>query len=218
MPTDPLPDLASLSLAEIAQAAADQRLPPVERWNPTHCGDSEMRIARDGTWFHQGSPIARPAMVRLFSTILRREPDGGFVLVTPVEKLDIQVEDAPFTAVEMKAEGDGRDARLAFRLNTGDLVTAGPEHALRFAGTSDEPRPYLHVRGGLEALVARSLYYELVDRALADGTEPPGVWSNGEFFPLESAQDAREAGDEAREHGGRSAATTDDAALPRGAP
>ena len=184
MPMAPLPDLASLSLAEIAQLAADQRLPPVDRWNPTHCGDSEMRIARDGTWFHQGSPIGRAAMVRLFSTILRREPDGGFVLVTPVEKLDIEVEDAPFTAVEMKAEGEGQDARLAFRLNTGDLVTAGPDHPLRFAGSPDEPRPSLHVRRGLEALVARPLYYDLAERALASGEEPAGVWSAGAFFPL----------------------------------
>ena len=187
MPTEPLPDLASLSLAEIAQAAAEQRLPPVDRWNPSHCGDSEMRIARDGTWFHQGSPIARPAMVRLFSSILRREPDGGFVLVTPVEKLDIEVEDAPFTAVEMKAEGDGRDARLAFRLNTGDLVTAGADHPLRFADAQDGPRPYLLVRPGLEALVSRALYYDLAERALAAGDEPPGVWSDGALFPLQPA-------------------------------
>ena len=187
MPSPPLPDLASLSLAEVAQLAAEQRLPPVERWNPTHCGDSEMRIARDGTWFHQGSPIGRPAMVRLFSTILRREPDGGFVLVTPVEKLDIEVEDAPFVAVEMKAEGDGRDARLAFRLNTGDLVTAGPDHPLRFAGTPDAPRPYLHVRDGLEALVVRSIFYDLAERALAGEDETPGVWSNGAFFAFPPA-------------------------------
>ena len=187
MPTEPPADLASLSLAEIAQLAAEQRLPPVERWNPTHCGDSEMRIARDGTWFHQGSPIGRPAMVRLFSTILRREPDGCFVLVTPVEKLDIAVEDAPFVATEMKADGEGRDARLAFQLNTGDLVTAGREHPLRFAGTADEPRPYLHVRGGLEALVARSIYYDLAEMALAAGDEPPGVWSDGAFFAIEPA-------------------------------
>ena len=185
MPMAPLPDIASLSLAEIAQAVADRRLPPVERWNPTHCGDSEMRIARDGTWFHQGSPIGRPAMVRLFSTILLREPDGGFVLVTPVEKLDIAVEDAPFVAVEMKAEGEGAASRLAFRLNTGDLVTAGPDHALRFAGTVDEPRPYLHVRAGLEALVARALYYDLAERALASGEKPAGVWSDGAFFPIQ---------------------------------
>ena len=185
MPMDPLPDLAALSLADIARLAEEQKLPPVERWNPTHCGDSEMRIARDGTWFHQGSPIGRQAMVRLFSTILRREPDGSYVLVTPVEKLDIAVEDAPFVAVEMKAEGEGREGRLAFRLNTGDLVTAGAEHPLRFEDREDGPRPYLHVRGGLEALVARPVYYELAAMALANDTTPPGVWSDGTFFPLE---------------------------------
>src|ERR1700754_3431810 len=123
---EPPQDLARLSLAEIARLADERRVPPVEKWNPTHCGDSEMRIARDGIWYHQGSPIGRHAMVRLFSTILRREPDGSHVLVTPVEKLDIAVEDAPFVAVELKVEGEGRAMRLAFRLNTDDLVTAGP--------------------------------------------------------------------------------------------
>ena len=186
MPMDALPDLAAMSLAEVAQALAEQRLPPVERWTPAHCGDSGMRIARDGTWWHDGAPIGREAMVRLFSTILRREPDGGYVLVTPVEKLDIAVEDAAFQAVEMRREGEGREARLVFRLNTGDLVTAGPEHALRFAATDDGPRPYLHVRGGMEALVARSLYYELAELALDH--EPAGVWSNGAFFPLEPGE------------------------------
>src|SRR3954447_21310219 len=115
MPMAPAPDdLAALSLADIARLSADKKLPPVEQWNPTHCGDSDMRIARDGTWYHQGSPIGRAAMVRLFSTILRREADGSFVLVTPVEKLSIEVEDAPFQAVEMKAEGDGDTMRLGF--------------------------------------------------------------------------------------------------------
>ena len=185
MPIDPLPDLAALSLADIARLAEERKLPPVEHWNPSHCGDSEMRIARDGTWFHQGSPIGRQAMVRLFSTILRREPDGGYVLVTPVEKLDIAVEDAPFVAVEMKAEGDGGDARLAFRLNTGELVTAGRDHALRFVEAEDGPRPYLHVRGGLEALVVRSVYYDIAERALAGDDDPAGVWSDGAFFALE---------------------------------
>jgi hypothetical protein len=184
---DPIPDIASLSLAEIAKLVEEAKLPPVEKWNPTHCGDSEMRIARDGTWYHQGSPIGRTAMVRLFSTILRREPDGSHVLVTPVEKLDIVVEDAPFIAVEMKAEGSGRDSKLAFRLNTGDLVTAGPEHPLRFVDDADGPRPYLAVRGGMEALVARSVYYDLADRAIADDDTPPGIWSDGAFFPLEPA-------------------------------
>ncbi|MBX3564302.1 MAG: DUF1285 domain-containing protein [Sphingomonas sp.] len=188
MPSAPPPDFASLSLAEIARLVDENRLPPVESWNPTHCGDSDMRIARDGTWFHQGSPIGRMPMVRLFSTILRREPDGRFVLVTPVEKLDIEVEDAPFQAVEMKTEGTGEAMKLAFRLNTGDLVTAGPERALRFEDTAEGPRPYLHVRGGLEALVARPVYYELAQIALANGSDPAGVWSDGAFFPLEPAE------------------------------
>jgi hypothetical protein len=177
-------DLSSLSLADIAKLAGEQRLPPVEKWHPTHCGDSEMRIARDGTWFHQGSPIGRPAMVRLFSTILRREPDGGFVLVTPVEKLDIEVEDAPFVAVELKTEGEGKDRSLAFRLNTGDMVMAGPNNPLRFEGS----HPYLEVRAGLEASVVRPAYYELAEIALAEGGDPPGVWSRGAFFPIETAR------------------------------
>ena len=196
MPMEPLPDLATLSLPEIARLVEEQRLPPVDQWNPQHCGDSEMRIAADGTWFHQGSPIGRPTMVRLFSTILRREPDGGYVLVTPVEKLTIAVDDAPFVAVEMKAEGDGPESRLAFRLNTGDLVTAGRDHPLRFAPAGgpdghDAPHPYLHVRGtigaGLEALVARSVYYDLAERAIAGGDAAPGIWSDGAFFPFAPA-------------------------------
>jgi hypothetical protein len=183
MPMPPPPeDLSRLSLAEIARLVEEKRLPPVEKWHPTHCGDSQMRIARDGTWYHEGSPIGRPAMVRLFSTILRREPDGGFVLVTPAEKLDIQVEDAPFVAVELKSEGDGEARSLAFRLNTGDLVVAGPEHPLRFEAG---PHPYIEVRQGLDALVARSVYYELAEIALAEGAAPAGVWSQGTFFPLE---------------------------------
>ncbi|VVT12874.1 conserved hypothetical protein [Sphingomonas sp. EC-HK361] len=185
MPMAPPPNFDTLTIADIARLAADDRLPPVEQWHPTHCGDSEMRIARDGTWYHQGSPIGRTAMVRAFSRILRREEDSGYVLVTPVEKLDIAVEDAPFVAVELKAEGTGRDARLAFRLNTGDMVTASAEHPLRFEERDDGPHPYLHVRGGLEALVARSLYYELAEFALAGPDEPPGVWSAGAFFALQ---------------------------------
>jgi hypothetical protein len=202
MPMPPPPeDLSRLSLAEIARLAEEKRLPPVEQWHPTHCGDSQMRIARDGTWYHEGSPIGRPAMVRLFSTILRREPDGGFVLVTPAEKLDILVEDAPFVAVELKSEGEGEGRSLAFRLNTGDLIVAGPDHRLRFTGDSyfsarrnqisDDfgksncPRPYLEVRKGLDALVARPVYYELAEIALAEAAAPRGVWSEGLFFPLE---------------------------------
>jgi hypothetical protein len=180
-------DLATLSLEEIARLVAEKKLPPVENWNPTHCGDSFMRIARDGTWYHEGSPIGRQAMVRLFSTILRREPDGRFVLVTPVEKLDIEVEDAPFTAVELKTEGESTNRSLAFRLNTGDLIVAGPEHPLRFPAGTDGPHPTLEVRRGLDALVARPVYYELADLALAEGAEPPGLWSSGAFFAMGTA-------------------------------
>ncbi|MHA6720449.1 DUF1285 domain-containing protein [Sphingomonas sp. RS6] len=185
MPMPPPPDFSNLSLADIARLAEAKQLPPVERWNPVHCGDSDMRIARDGTWFHQGSPIGRPAMVRLFSTILRREADGRFVLVTPVEKLDIQVEDAPFVAVEVKQEGTGDAARLAFRLNTDDLIVAGPAHPLHIIQGADGPRPYLRARGGLDALIHRNVYYELAQIAVENGTSPPGVWSEGAFFPLE---------------------------------
>jgi hypothetical protein len=181
----PSEDLAGLSLAEIARLAEEKKLPPVEKWNPSHCGDSEMRIARDGAWYHQGSLIGRQAMVRLFSTILRREPDGRFVLVTPVEKLDIEVEDAPFVAVEVKVEGEGEAMSLGFRLNTGDVVIAGPGNRLRFEAGPEGPHPYLEVRGGLDALVARPVYYELAELALAGG-EPAGLWSGGAFFPIET--------------------------------
>ena len=184
---DPPADLAGLSLAEAARLAREKKLPPVEKWNPAHCGDSAMRIARDGTWFHEGSPIGRQAMVRLFSTILRREPDGGFVLVTPVEKLGIEVEDAPFVAVELKSEGEGQARSLAFRLNTGDVVVAGPDHPLRLEEGEDGPHPYVTVRGRLEALIARPVYYELAELALAEGAQPPGLWSGGMFFPMEEA-------------------------------
>lgn len=187
MPMEPPPDLASLSLSDVARLLQEKRLPPVEQWNPDHCGDSDMRIARDGTWFHQGSPIGREAMVRLFSTILRREPDGSHVLVTPVEKLSIEVEDAPFIAVELKTEGEGRERRLAFRLNTGDLVVVGPDNALALRETPDGPHPYLHVRGGLEALIARSVYYELINLALDEGATPVGLWSDGAFFALDGS-------------------------------
>lgn len=189
MPMRPLPDLASLSLAEIAQLMEEDRLPPVERWNPTHCGDSGMTILRDGRWLHEGAPITRESMVRLFSTILRREPDGSYVLVTPVEKLSIAVEDAPFVASELRAEGEGTESRLIFRLNTGDLVLASAGHPLRFEQGADGPLPYLQVRGGMDARIARPVYYELVERALArEGQDPvPGVWSAGNFFPLDAA-------------------------------
>lgn len=180
-------DLSRLSLPEIARLAEDKKLPPVEAWAPSHCGHSQMRIARDGRWFHEGRPIERPEMVRLFSTILRREADGGYVLVTPAEKLDIEVEDAPFLAVEAKTEGEGEARMLAFRLNTGDVVVAGPSHPLRMEDRGEGAHPYLQVRKGLDALIARSVYYDLVEMALAESGARAGLWSGGAFFPLDGA-------------------------------
>lgn len=174
------PDLARLSLDEVEAALAARRLPPVEQWHPERRGDSEMRIARDGRWYHQGGEIERPDMVRLFSTILRREPDGRFVLVTPGEMLDIEVEDAPFIAVGVKSEGAGAGRRLAFSLNTGDVTVAGPENPISMRGEA----PYLHVRGGLEARIARAAWYELAEWAIAEGHDPPGLWSGGAWFPF----------------------------------
>jgi len=179
----PPSDMARLTLAEIGEAIAEKRLPPVEQWNPPHCGDSRMRIARDGVWYHEGAPIRRPAMVRLFASLLRREADGRHVLVTPVEKLDIVVEDAPFVAIEAKSEGQGRERRLAFRLNTDEPIVAGPAHPLRLF----EGRPYVLVRDRLEAAIARPVYYELAELALGEDGDPPGLWSDGVFFPLADA-------------------------------
>ncbi|MFL6721541.1 MAG: DUF1285 domain-containing protein [Sphingomonas sp.] len=176
-------ELQGLSVAELQKLIDERRLPPVDRWNPERCGNSDMRIARDGTWYHQGTPIRRRAMTRLFSTVLRREPDGRHVLVTPVEKLDIEVESTAFRAVEMTRDGNGRDQRIAFRLDSGDAVILGREHPLRIIDTPAGPSPRLLVRHGLEAELTRSVYYELADVALA--SDPPGVWSSGAFFALE---------------------------------
>lgn len=173
-------------LASIQAESAQRRgLPPVERWNPPHCGRIPMRIARDGTWHYMGTPIGRPAMVRLFSTILRREPDGSHVLVTPVERVEIEVEDAPFLAVSMERTGEGESQMLTFLTNVGDEIRAGADRPIRVEedATSGEPSPYVRVRGGLEALIARPVFYELADLAVErDGML--GVWSGGGFFPL----------------------------------
>lgn len=179
MPYEPPPELAGLSLAQIADLAAERKLPPVSQWNPQHSGDSEMRIATDGRWYHQGGEITRPAMVRAFSGLLRRDEDGSHWLVTPQEKLSIIVEDAPFQAVEMQSEGEGAARKLAFRLNSDDLVVAGPDHAIEL-----RPLPYVHVREGLWAKVSRPVYYELAELALAEGNNPPGLWSEGVFFAI----------------------------------
>lgn len=177
-------EFQGISFAELQKHIDERRLPPVESWNPEHCGHSGMRIARDGTWFHQDSQVGRPEMVRLFSSILRREADGRHVLVTPAEKLDIDVESTAFRAIEMKLEGAGRNQRIAFRLNNGEAVIAGPDNPLYIVETDGGPSPRLLVRKGLEAELARPVYYELADLALALGPESPGVWSEGAFFPL----------------------------------
>jgi len=173
------------SLAELVAAIDERgRPPPVDRWNPTHCGHSGMRIARDGTWYHEGRPINRPAMVRLFSTVLRREPDGSHVLVTPVEKLTIDVESTAFRATQMTMSGEGETRRIGVTLDSGDGLVIGPDHPLSVIDTDQGPSPRVAVRFGLEAELSRSLYYELADVALAEGHDPPGVWSDGLFFEL----------------------------------
>ena len=172
------------SLANLARLIGARSLPPVDRWNPDHCGQSDMRIAADGTWFHLGSPITRAAMVRLFSTVLRREPDGSHVLVTPVEKLSIEVAVTAFRAIAMTSEGTGDKRRIAFELDSGDAVILGPDHPLTIGGDAHGPSPRLAVRHGLEALIARPLYYELAEIALAERHDPPGIWSEGTFFAL----------------------------------
>ncbi|MFL6765991.1 MAG: DUF1285 domain-containing protein [Sphingomicrobium sp.] len=178
-------ELQGISLAELQKLIDERRLPPVDRWNPERCGHSGMRIARDGTWYHQGAPIRRPAMVRLFSTVLRREPDGRHVLITPAEKLDIEVESTAFRATAMRVEGEGPNQRIAFALDSGDAVVLGPDHPLRVVETESGPSPRILVRHCLEAELTRSLYYELAELALAAGEQLPGVWSDGVFFPLE---------------------------------
>ena len=185
----PDPDAGGLaSLAALVERAerAGEGVPPVERWDPDHCGHSDMRIRADGTWMHEGSPIGRKRLVRLFSTVLRKDEDGATYLVTPVEKLTIDVEDAPFLAVEMTASGEREERRLTFRTNVGDVVEAGPDHPLRFEreeGT-DGVKPYVLVRGRLEALVTRAVMYDLVELA-EDGGEGLVVRSNGAAFPLD---------------------------------
>ena len=182
MPYDPLPDLAAMSLAEIAEAVAARRLPPVERWDPAETADSHMRISADGTWFHEGRPITRPAMVRAFASLLVRDEAGQHWLVTPECRQSIEVEDAAFQAVDMKRE----DGALVFRLNTDDLVVAGPENPLRAEGDPDVPAIYLAVRRGCEARLNRSTYLQLVEQALADGPDL-SVESKGANFALRPA-------------------------------
>lgn len=179
MPYDPPPDLAGLSLAEISRAVEERRLPPVELWAPAETADSRMRIAADGTWFHEGRPIARPAMVRAFASLLIRDGDGRHWLMTPECRQTIEVEDAAFVAVDMQA----KDGALAFRLNTDDLVIAGPDHPLRAAGDPEVPAIYLAVRHGCEARLDRSTWLQLAEHALAHG-DGSSVQSRGATFSL----------------------------------
>jgi uncharacterized protein len=176
--------------------AGRRGLPPVERWNPAYCGEIDMRIAADGTWHYMGTPINRPALVRLFSTILRKDPER-YVLVTPVERVGIVVEDVPFLAVEMAVDGEGENRQIAFRTNVDDLVQAGSEHPLRFERDPDGGvRPYILVRGELWARVTRALALDLVamgETREVDGHQVFGIPSKEGFFPIAPASELGEA-------------------------
>jgi hypothetical protein len=191
-----LDGLTSAARDAATSAKTGKGLPPVHLWNPPFCGDLDMRIARDGTWFYQGTPIGRPALVRLFSTILKRE-DGKHFLVTPVEKVGIQVEDAPFLAVEMRKEQQNNGRLLQFRTNVDDWVPCDAAHRLRFEAAADGGlTPYLHVRADLWAKVTRALYYDLVDMGeerVVDGHSMFGIVSGGEFFAMADAEQVRGA-------------------------
>lgn len=173
-------------------APGKKRLPPVDRWNPPFCGDIDMRIASDGQWFYMGTPIGRPALVRLFASVLKLEEDR-FVLVTPVEKVGIRVDDAPFQAVEMAIDGEGAARRIAFRSNVDDLVTVSAEHGLRFVrDDSGAIKPYVHIRRGLWARVTRALTYDLLELGEVQahgGGVMFGVMAGGVFFPVMPAGD-----------------------------
>ncbi|BBU58993.1 hypothetical protein KU6B_52580 [Mameliella alba] len=175
--------------ASAREARKGKGLPPVHKWNPPFCGDLDMRIARDGTWFYLGTPIGRFELVRLFSSILRKDGDDYF-LVTPVEKVGITVDDAPFVAVDFEAEGEGESQVLTFETHVGDHAAAGPDHPIRVERDPEtgEPSPYVLVRANLEALIDRKSFYRLVDLgAHHDGWF--GVWSSGQFFPIIPSED-----------------------------
>ncbi|WP_313203490.1 DUF1285 domain-containing protein [Pseudomonas sp.] len=172
----------------LAQVPKHKGLPPVHLWNPDFCGDIDMRIARDGTWYYLGTPIGRKPMVRLFSTIIRRDGDDYF-LITPVEKVGIRVDDAPFVAVSLEVLGSGEAQVLRFTSNVEDQAEAGPQHPLRVEIDPDtqEPSPYVLMRSNLEALIHRNVFYQLADLAVPrviDGEEWLGVWSHGVFYPI----------------------------------
>ena len=184
MSKEPITSPSAESLAEAARAAQGKGLPPVDKWNPEFCGDLDMRIARDGTWFYLGTPIGRHELVKLFSTILKREGEDYF-LVTPVEKVGITVDDAPFVAVDFEPEGTGEAQSLIFETNVGDKVLAGPANPIRVVRDAEtgEPSPYVLVRAKLEALIDRKSFYRLVERG-AHHEGWFGVWSDGAFFKV----------------------------------
>lgn len=181
------------SLVAAARAAARRGPPPVHLWNPPFCGNLDMRIARDGTWFYLGTPIGRKELVRLFSSIIRRDGDDYF-LVTPVEKVGIKVDDVPFVAVDFDVEGSGRDQALTFVTNVDDVVEAGPDHPIRIVRDPEtgEPSPYVLVRANLEALIDRKSFYRLIELGsteMLDRTSWFGLWSRGSFFPIIPAKE-----------------------------
>lgn len=178
MPYEPPPELANLSLAQAAELVAARKLPPVEQWSPQVSGESHMRIAADGRWYHEGSEVRRPAMVRAFASLLMRDETGQHWLVTPTQKLSIEVEDAAFIAVDLKHDDDA----LVFRLNTDDIVIAGPEHPITCEGDPDTPAIYVAVRCGARARLNRSTYGQLAEIALQ--SEDLSVSSQGIPFSL----------------------------------
>jgi len=191
--SSPTPGNALARLTEALGSDAKRKgPPPVERWNPAYCGEIDMRIAADGTWHYMGTPINRPALVKLFSTVLRKDPER-YVLVTPVERVGITVEDTPFLAVEMAVEGDGRSRQIAFRTNVDDLVQVGPEHPLRFEQDANGGvKPYVKVRGDLWARVTRSLALDLIalgEEKDVEGVATYGVTAGDMFFPIAPVSD-----------------------------
>jgi len=175
-------------LEQLLREAAARPDAPVDRWNPPYCGDIGLAIKADGSWTYRDSPINRPALVKLFARVLRKEDDGRTYLVTPVEKIDVAVADAPFLAVEMETQGEGRVQTLTFRTNVDDIVVAGPRHPVSFAiePVTGGLKPYLLVRGRLTALLSRPLTFDLADllQPESDTSNALGLWSNGAYFPV----------------------------------
>ncbi len=190
-------DASGLEALISRASRAGKGLPPVERWEPEFCGDLDMEIKRDGTWFYMGTPIGRASLVQLFSTVLRKDADGKIYLVTPVEKVGIRVEDAPFVAVELNISGQGDEQVMTFRTNVGDVIEAGPDNPLRFEDEDETGglKPYLLVRGRLEALIARPVMYELAncgEEIDIDGVLMFAVRSKGMVFAIMPAVKLRD--------------------------